>query len=136
MSEQPIYEFIMESLVDGALPPDFSLAQRDRGGQGLLETPFADGALDGISVYHMGPPELPAGLQAIIGEGISQVNFNKMITLNDSAAYLWQSVEGKEFSVEDLTRLLTDKYEVSDEKAAADAAALAGKWIEAGIVEE
>lgn len=76
------------------------------------------------------------GQYVVIGEGISQVNFNKMITLNDSAAYLWQSVEGKEFSVEDLTRLLTDKYEVDEEKAAADAAALAGKWIEAGIVEE
>ena len=76
------------------------------------------------------------GQYVVIGEGISQVNFNKMITLNDSAAYLWQSVEGKEFSVEDLTCLLTDKYEVDEEKAAADAAALAGKWIEAGIVEE
>ena len=76
------------------------------------------------------------GQYVVIGEGISQVNFNKMITLNDSAAYLWQSVEGKDFSVEDLTRLLTDKYDVSEEKAAADAEVLAGKWIDAGIVEK
>ena len=76
------------------------------------------------------------GQYVVIGEGISQVNFNKMITLNDSAAYLWQSVEGKDFSVEDLTRLLTDKYDVSEEKAAADAEILAGKWIDAGIVEK
>lgn len=72
----------------------------------------------------------------VIGEGISQINFNKMISLNSSAAYLWKSVEGKDFTVEDLTKLLTDMYEVSEEKAAADAAAIAAKWIEAGIVSE
>ena len=76
------------------------------------------------------------GQYIVIGEGISQVNFNKMITMNDSAAYLWQSVEGKDFSVEDLTKLLTDKYEVSEEQAGADAAAIARKWIDAGIVSE
>ena len=59
-----------------------------------------------------------------------------MISLNSTAAYLWESVADKEFTVGDLTRLLTDKYEVSEEKAAADAAALAAKWIEAGIVSE
>lgn len=76
------------------------------------------------------------GQYVVIGEGISQVNFNKMITLNDSAAYLWQSVEDKEFTVGDLTALLLDKYDVDEEKAAVDAAALAGKWIDAGIVDE
>ena len=59
-----------------------------------------------------------------------------MVSLNPTAAYLWESVEGKDFTVEDLTKLLTDKYEVSEEQAAADAAALAAKWIEAGIVSE
>ena len=72
----------------------------------------------------------------VIGEGISQINFNKMISLNSSAAYLWRNVEGKDFTVEDLAKLLTDEYEVSGERAAADAAAIAAKWIEAGIVSE
>ncbi len=72
----------------------------------------------------------------VIGEGISQINFNKMISLNSTAAFLWENVEGKEFSVEDLTKLLTDNYEVEEERAAADAAAIAAKWIEAGIVSE
>lgn len=76
------------------------------------------------------------GQYVVIGEGIEQVDFNKMITMNESAAYLWQGVEGKDFTVEDLTRLLTDKYDVSEETAAADAAKIAVKWIEAGIVEE
>ena len=72
----------------------------------------------------------------VIGEGIAQINFNKMVSLNSTAAYLWENVEGKDFTVEDLTKLLTDQYEVSEEQAAADAAALAAKWIEAGIVAE
>ena len=70
------------------------------------------------------------------GIGPEQVDFNKMITMNDSAAYLWQGVEGKDFTVEDLTELLTDKYDVAEEKAASDAAKIAAKWIEAGLVEE
>ena len=72
----------------------------------------------------------------VIGEGISQINFNKMISLNSSAALLWRNVEGKDVTVEDLTKLLTDNYEVDEERAAADAAALARKWIDAGIVSE
>ena len=72
----------------------------------------------------------------VIGEGITQINFNKMISLNSTAAFLWENVEGKDFTVEDLTKLLTDNYEVEEERAAADAAAIAAKWIEAGIVSE
>lgn len=72
----------------------------------------------------------------VIGEGISQINFNKMVSLNSSAAYLWQHVEGKEFTVADLADLLTDAYEVDAERALKDAEILAAKWIEAGIVSE
>ena len=72
----------------------------------------------------------------VIGEGIAQINFNKMISLNSTAAFLWENIEGKDFTVEDLTKLLTDNYEVEEERAAADAAAIAAKWIEAGIVSE
>lgn len=72
----------------------------------------------------------------VVGEGLGQVDFNKMISLNASAAYLWESVEGKEFSVEDLTQLLLDRYEVEEAVAAADAAKLARAWLEAGIISE
>ena len=76
------------------------------------------------------------GEYIVIGEGIAQINFNKMISLNSTAAFLWENVEGKDFTVEDLTKLLTDNYEVEEERAVADAAAIAAKWIEAGIVSE
>ncbi|MBP5217978.1 MAG: PqqD family protein [Bacteroidales bacterium] len=72
----------------------------------------------------------------VIGEGIAQVDFNRMISMNSSAAYLWSKVEGKEFTVEDLKDLLLEEYEVDPDTAAADAAAVAAKWVEAGIVSE
>ena len=72
----------------------------------------------------------------IVGEGLAQVNFNKMIALNDSAAYLWQSVEGKDFTVGELVDLLLEKYEVERDVAETDAAALVKAWVEAGIVSE
>jgi hypothetical protein len=72
----------------------------------------------------------------VVGEGLAQVNFNKMVSLNDSAAYLWEAVAGKDFTVGTLTDLLLERYDVSEEIAARDAAALAKAWIEAGVVAE
>ena len=72
----------------------------------------------------------------IVGEGMAQVNFNKMISLNATAAYLWEAVVGKDFTAEDMVRLLLDKYDVTEEVAAADVDILVRKWIEAGLVEE
>lgn len=76
------------------------------------------------------------GESVVIGEGLAQINFNKMVCLNSSAAYLWKEVEGKEFSKEDLASLLVKEYEIDEELAAKDAATIAQKWIEAGVVEE
>ena len=72
----------------------------------------------------------------VVGEGLAQVNFNKMISLNASAAYLWESVEGKDFTVDDLVSLLLDKYEVEEEIARRDAEALTQAWLEAGVITE
>lgn len=71
----------------------------------------------------------------VVGEGLKLINFNKMIVLNDTAAFLWEQVADKEFSKEDLAKLLTDNYPVDEETAAKDAAAIADKWLEAGIIE-
>lgn len=74
------------------------------------------------------------GQATIVGEGVGQIDFNKLITLNDSAAYLWQSVEGKEFDVQTLANLLVDKYGIDQDTALIDAKAIANKWIEIGVV--
>jgi len=76
------------------------------------------------------------GEHVVVGEGLTQVNFNKMLSLNESAAYLWKEAQGKEFSKEDLVQFLLDQYEVSPEQAAADVDKLLAIWIKEGVVVE
>lgn len=72
----------------------------------------------------------------VVAEGCGLVNFNKMVSFNDTAAYLWETLSGKEFAVDDIRQLILAKYEVDEQTAAADAAKLARDWAEAGLVEE
>ena len=72
----------------------------------------------------------------VVPEGVGLVNFNKMISLNASAAFLWKSVEGKEFDVQMLADLLVEEYGIDAQTALRDSRALADKWIEAGIVKK
>lgn len=75
------------------------------------------------------------GEHIVVGEGLDQVNYNKIISLNNSAAYLWEQVQGKEFTLEDLATLLTDQYEVSADKALQDVKRMISSWQELGLIE-
>lgn len=75
------------------------------------------------------------GEYILIGESVELVNFNKIITFNESAAYLWQKIEGKEFNINTLTQLLLDEYDVSEELAHQDAQATIDDWKEIGLLE-
>ena len=72
----------------------------------------------------------------VVEEGSGLVNFNRMVSFNDTAAYLWEALSGKEFAVDDIRQLILDRYEVDEQTAAADAAKLARDWAETGLVEE
>jgi hypothetical protein len=76
------------------------------------------------------------GENVIVAEGIENIDFSKIISMNESAAYLWQKVEGKPFTIDDLTRLLCEAYEVDEETAKADSQTVLQQWLEAGIAEE
>lgn len=76
------------------------------------------------------------GEYVVVGEGLSQINFNKMLSLNESAAYLWKEAEGRDFTEEDLVQLLLDKYDVSQELATSDVRKLLETWISEGVVTE
>lgn len=75
------------------------------------------------------------GENMIIAEGKENIDFSKIISLNESAAYLWNKVEGKSFTPHTLAELLVEEYEVDDERALADAEILAKQWLDAGIVD-
>ena len=72
----------------------------------------------------------------VIGESAKLVNFNKMIVLNPTAAFLWENICGKDFSTEYITTLLVDNYEVDYQTAAKDAAAIVDDWRSAGLIED
>ena len=75
------------------------------------------------------------GENIITAEGLEHINFNKLISLNATAAFLWNSVAGKEFTIEEMAQMLVDEYGIDMELALKDSKALCQAWIEAGIAE-
>lgn len=75
------------------------------------------------------------GENIIAAEGIENINFNKLISLNESAAYLWRELIGKEFTTEEMAELLIVRYGIDKELAMTDSANLCEAWINAGIAE-
>lgn len=71
----------------------------------------------------------------IISHGVENINFTKVITLNDSAATLWNKVMGKDFTEDELVNILLDEYEVDKETAAKDVKTLVASWKEAELIE-
>lgn len=70
----------------------------------------------------------------VVPEGSKLVNFNKMLSLNGSAAFLWKAVEGKDFDVQTLADLLVGEYEIDSDVALSDAGKILDKWVEIGVV--
>ena len=72
----------------------------------------------------------------LVAEGLDAVDFSRMISMNESAAFLWKEVEDKDFDAEMLATLLTDKYDIDRETAHKDVAVLLESWSAAGLMEE
>ena len=74
------------------------------------------------------------GEAIIVAHGIENIDFSKIISLNESAAYLWRAVEGKDFDAPMLAHLLTEEYDVDEATALRDAEKVMTDWREAGLV--
>ena len=75
------------------------------------------------------------GEHIIVAYGKENIDFNKVITLNESATFLWKEIADKDFTVDDLASLLCKEYEVDEKTAKHDAQALLDKWTKVGLVE-
>ena len=75
------------------------------------------------------------GENIIIAHGVENIDFTKVITLNESAAFLWKEVAEKDFTEEDMIQLLLDEYEVEEPQAQEDVKQLVASWLKAGLVE-
>lgn len=75
------------------------------------------------------------GENIVTSESVARVDYSKIISLNETAAYLWNEVREKDFTSDDLVSLLTARYDVDEARARADVEVLLDKWREAGLVE-
>ena len=76
----------------------------------------------------------------LVGESIELINFNKMITLNETAAFLWKAAEEQTarhgaFTAAELCKALCDEYEVTPSQAMTDVEATIASWKDAGVIE-
>ena len=75
------------------------------------------------------------GDKALVGEGADAINFGKLISLNDTAAWLWEKAsELGDFTEEQLVDALLQAYDVDKAKAQADVTKLINTWKEMGVI--
>ena len=74
------------------------------------------------------------GQKVVSGEGLDQVNFSKLVSLNETAAFLWEKLEGKEFTAQDMADLLVGEYDVTMDVALPDSEKLLASWTQMGLV--
>ena len=71
-----------------------------------------------------------------IPAGEENIDFSHIISLNPTAAYLWENIVEKEsFTIEDMVQLLLDEYEVKEDIAREDCELIAERWAEMGLIE-
>ena len=75
------------------------------------------------------------GEKVVIAQGVENLDFSKLINLNESAAYLWQALQDKDFTIDDMAELLCQEYEVDKELATQDSKKLIDTWKEQGLVD-
>lgn len=76
------------------------------------------------------------GEHIIIPAGEENMDFSQIISLNPTAAYLWENIAEKEdFSIEDMVELLLAEYEVEENIALEDCKLIAERWTEMGLIE-
>ena len=75
------------------------------------------------------------GENIVSGEGLQHINFNKLLSLNESAAYLWTELVGKEFTQEEMAELLIARYGIDKQLAMTDSGNLIAAWVDAGVAE-
>lgn len=76
------------------------------------------------------------GEHVIVAEGQENIDFSKIISLNDTAAYLWEGVKDKAFTTDDLVDLLINEYEVDKATARKDCDEMLTQWLNAEIIED
>lgn len=76
-----------------------------------------------------------AGENVIIPVGLDTINFNRLITLNESAVWLWENLQDKTFDENIIANMLVEHYGIYQELAKKDACKICKSWREIGVLE-
>ena len=76
-----------------------------------------------------------AGYYVVVPIGEGALNFNGVINLNESGAFLWKTME-KEVSESDMVAALLSEYDVDEARAKADVAAFIEKMRQGNLLDE
>ncbi len=76
-----------------------------------------------------------AGENTVIIQGRQGADMTKIITLNDSALLLWNSLADRDFDTADAARVLSDNYSVEAETAERDAREWVRRMQEYGLTD-
>ena len=77
------------------------------------------------------------GDKVIVGEGLEAIDFEHLLSLNETASWLWQKAEELGyFSTDDLVAALCEEYDVDNDKAIRDVNAIVKRWQEMGLTED
>ena len=76
-----------------------------------------------------------AGESVVIMQGKHSADLTKIITLNESALLMWNTLAGRDFSVEDAAQVLCDNYDVDHLTAMRDAQVWINKLAECKLLD-
>ena len=76
------------------------------------------------------------GEHVIVGEGLGTIDFGKLISLNETAAWIWKKAgEMGDFTIDRLAEALCEEYEVDAQQAHDDVTKMVQQWQELRIIE-
>ena len=71
------------------------------------------------------------GEKVIVGEGLGAIDFGKLLSINETAAWLWNEAGRQvDFSVDSLVEAICEEYDVDLETARTDVDTLLTQWKE------
>ena len=77
------------------------------------------------------------GQKVVVAEGLEAINFGKLVTLNETAAWIWKkATELGEFNAEQLADAVCETYPVERDRALQDVISLLFEWQQIGIIED
>lgn len=76
-----------------------------------------------------------AGETIVVNQGVANVDTTRIISLNASARLLYQALTGKDFTLEDAAKVLTETYGICEEQALKDAKMWVEPLEQCGVIE-